>query len=208
MALSAQDKILYVANKLGLSTLNQMQGSTGAVYDTDIENSGVIFGNASRHQNPSVTNVTQNEFEVNEALLVETIGFFGLFDNAPDRELKNLQRIYGSNFVIVYDLIIGNKRVMKQTPIFGAGCPYTFANVGTRFGLLAGTPDQVVPSYNPRHQTFLEGAGILIPPQVQWSIEYRIFDVVTGAVLPAVEENQIGCYLFGTRVLLNFNTSI
>jgi hypothetical protein len=28
MALSAQDKILYVANKLGLSTLGNMQGST------------------------------------------------------------------------------------------------------------------------------------------------------------------------------------
>jgi len=206
--MTAQDKILYVANKLGLTSLKNMQASTGAVYDTDIENAGVIFGNASRHQNPSVTNVTQNEFEVNEALLVENIGFFGLFDNAPDRELKNLQRIYGSNFVILYDLIIGNKRVMKQTPIFGAGCPYTFANVGTRFSLTTGANPTVVPHYNPRHQTFLEGAGILIPPQVQWSIEYRIFDVVTGAVLPFADEDDIGCYLFGTRVLLNFNTSI
>jgi hypothetical protein len=75
MALSAQDKILYVANKLGLSTLNQMQGSTGAVYDVDTDISGQIFTSASRHQNPGVTNLTQNEFEVNEALLVETLLF-------------------------------------------------------------------------------------------------------------------------------------
>jgi len=40
MALSAQDKILYVANKLGLSSLNLMQGSTGAVYDVDTDISG------------------------------------------------------------------------------------------------------------------------------------------------------------------------
>ena len=71
MALSAQDKILYVANKLGLSSLNLMQGSTGAVYDVDTDISGQIFTSASRHQNPGTTNVTQNEFEVNEALLVE-----------------------------------------------------------------------------------------------------------------------------------------
>jgi hypothetical protein len=76
MALSAQDKILYVANKLGLSSLNLMQGSTGAVYDVDTDISGQIFTSASRHQNPGVTNITQNEFEVNEALLVENIAFY------------------------------------------------------------------------------------------------------------------------------------
>ena len=54
----------------------------------------------------------------------------------------------------------------------------------------------------------MEGAGILIPPQVQWYIDYRIFDVVTGATITPTDATAIGCYLFGTRVLLNFNTSI
>jgi hypothetical protein len=76
MALSAQDKILYVANKLGLSTLKNMQGSTGAVYDVDTDLSGQIFSSATRHQSPSITNVTENQFEVNEALLVENIAFY------------------------------------------------------------------------------------------------------------------------------------
>jgi hypothetical protein len=125
MALSAQDKILYVANKLGLSTLNQMQGSTGAVYDVDTDISGQIFSSASRHQNPGVTNVTQNEFEVNEALLVENIAFY-VKDAAGNT--FNFQRVYGSNAVIVFDLVIGNKRVMKSTPVFASGSPYTFAN--------------------------------------------------------------------------------
>jgi len=52
MALSAQDKILYVANKLGLTSLGQMQGSTGAVYDVDTDLSGQIFTSATRHQSP------------------------------------------------------------------------------------------------------------------------------------------------------------
>jgi len=202
MALSAQDKILYVANKLGLSSLNLMQGSTGAVYDVDTDLSGQIFTSASRHQNPSITNLTQNEFEVNEALLVETIGFYVL--NASNNTL-NFQQVYGSNAVIVFDLVIGNKRVMKDTPVFASGSPYTFANVANST-LLVG--EDLVPGFIPRHQVYMEGAGVLIPPQVQWYVDYRIFNVVTGETIPAGDETNIGCSLFGTRVLLNFNTSI
>jgi len=202
MALSAQDKILYVANKLGLSTLGNMQGSTGAVYDVDTDLSGQIFSSASRHQNPSVTNITENQFEVNEALLVETIAFY--VKNAAG-EVLNFQSVYGSNAVIVFDLVIGNKRVMKDTPVFAAGSPYTFANTGNSTKR-AGEAD--VQSFTPRHQVFMEGAGILIPPQVQWYVDYRVFNVVTGATIAADDETAIGCYLFGTRVLLNFNTTI
>jgi len=202
MALSAQDKILYVANKLGLSTLGQMQGSTGAVYDVDTDISGQIFSSASRHQNPGVTNITENQFEVNEALLVEAISFY--VKNEAGNVL-NFQSVYGSNAVLVFDLIIGNKRTMKDTPVFAAGTPYTFANTGQR--TIASGVD-VVTALSPRNQIFMEGAGILIPPQVQWYVDYRIFDVVTGATISATDTTNIGCYLFGTRVLLNFNTSI
>jgi len=203
MALSAQDKILYVANKLGLSTLGQMQGSTGAVYDVDTDLSGQIFSSASRHQNPGTTNITENQFEVNEALLVETIGFFT--KRGSDGAIQNFGNIYGAGTCIVFDLIIGNKRVMKNTPIFGAGMPYTFANAATVEQLVG---EATVNSVLPRHQIFLEGAGILIPPQVQWSVEYRVFNMVTGATIAVTDQTAIGCYLFGTRVLLNFNTSI
>ena len=202
MALSAQDKILYVANKLGLSTLGNMQGSTGAVYDVDTDLSGQIFTSASRHQNPGVTNITQNEFEVNEALLVENIAFY--VKNTAGVVL-NFQAIYGSSAVIVFDLIIGNKRTMKDTPVFASGSPYTFANTANQ---VSSSGEESIQNFIPRHQVFMEGAGILIPPQVQWYVDYRIFDVVTGATIAATDNTAIGCYLFGTRVLLNFNTSI
>jgi hypothetical protein len=202
MALSAQDKILYVANKLGLSSLGQMQGSTGAVYDVDTDISGQIFSSASRHQNPGTTNITENQFEVNEALLVETISFY--VKNAAGNTL-NFQQVYGSNAVIVFDLVIGNKRVMKDTPVFAAGSPYTFANAATSTVVVG---EDSVEAIVPRHQVFMEGAGILIPPQVQWYVDYRVFNVVTGATIAPADETTIGCYLFGTRVLLNFNTTI
>lgn len=200
--ISAQDKILHVANKLGLTSLKDMQASTGAVYDVDTELSGVIFSQAARHANPSVTNINENQFEVNEALLVENISFY--VKNAAGATL-NFQRTYGSNAVIVFDLIIGNKRTMKDTPVFAAGSPYAFANTGnTRVTLAEETPT----AFLPRHQVFMEGAGILIPPQVQWYVQYTIYNVVTGAIIAPSDETALGCYLFGTKVLLNFNTSI
>jgi len=146
--ITAQDKILHVANKLGLTSLKDMQASTGAVYDVDTDLSGQIFSNAARHQNPSITNINEN---------------------------------------------------------FAAGSPFTFANTANFTAALGPNNLQF---FAPRHQVFMEGAGILIPPQVQWSVQYTIFNVVSGAVVAPTASTQIGCYLFGTKVLLNFNTSI
>jgi hypothetical protein len=200
--ISAQDKILHVANKLGLTSLKDMQASTGAVYDVDTELSGTIFSQAARHQNPSVTNINENQFEVNEALLVETMSFYVKNESG---EVLNFQGVYGSNAVIVADLIIGNKRVMKETPVFAAGMPFTFANTGQ---VVVTAGEGTASAITPRHQVFMEGAGILIPPQVQWYVQYTVYNVVTGAIIAPAAATAIGCYLFGTRVLLNFNTSI
>jgi len=199
--ISAQDKIMHVANKLGLTSLKDMQASTGAVYDVDTDLSGTIFSQATRHANPSVTNINENQFEVNEALLVETVAFF--VKDASGNSL-NFQSVYGSNAVIVWDLVIGNKRVCKETPVFAAGSPYTFANVAIRSAEGAENVEQLLP----RHQVFMEGAGILIPPQVQWYVSYTVYNVVTGAIIAPTDSTAIGCYLFGTKVNLNFNTSI
>jgi hypothetical protein len=200
--ITAQDKILHVASKLGLTSLKDMQASTGAVYDVDTELSGQIFSQATRHANPSVTNINENQFEVNEALLVETIAFYTRNSSGV---VFNLQSSYGSNAVIVFDLVIGNKRVVKETPIFGSGSPYTFANVAQQ---TQSAGEGVAQALVPRHQVFMEGAGILIPPQVQWYVSYQIYNVVTGAIITPTDETALGCYLFGTKVLLNFNTSI
>ena len=111
----------------------------------------------------------------------------------------------GSNAVVVFDLVIGNKRVMKDTPVFAAGSPYCFANTGN-ITTLSG--EETAQAIVPRHQVYMEGAGILIPPQVQWYVQYTIYNVVTGAIIAPSDNSTLGCYLFGTKVLLNFNTSI
>ena len=200
--ISAQDKILHVANKLGLTSLKDMQASTGAVYDVDTELSGTIFSQAARHANPGVTNINENQFEVNEALLIENIAFYVLDGS---NAALNFQRVYGSEAVIVFDVVIGNKRVLKDTPVFGIGSPFTFANSGN-INVISG--ETGINAVAPRHQVYMEGAGILIPPQVQWYVSYTIYNVVTGAIIAPTDTTRIGCYLFGTKVNLNFNTSI
>jgi hypothetical protein len=94
---------------------------------------------------------------------------------------------------------------MKSTPVFASGSPYTFANAAI---INSTDGENFISIFAPRHQVFMEGAGVLIPPQVQWYVDYRVFNVVTGATITPTDGTAIGCYLFGTRVLLNFNTSI
>jgi len=89
---------------------------------------------------------------------------------------------------------------MKNTPIFLAGGPGTFASVG----VLEGANSNI--DYIPRAQVYLEGVGILIPPQVEFSIDYAIYNIATGAKVATPSASQFT--LFGTQVLLNFNTTI
>jgi len=201
MAISAQDKILHVANKLGLSSLKYMQASTGAIYDGNIAASSqhTFFANAVQHQFPAVTNVTDNRFEVNEALLIETIGFYGFptENNVGTDNLCNAN--WGANnYVIVFDVVIGNKVVMKEVPVWKVGGPSTFASGSYKYDPIATDVGQQT-----RHQVYMEGVGILIPPQVEFSVNAQLFDALGNAV-----SDTLGCYLFGTKVNLNFNTTL
>lgn len=206
MGMSAQDKILYVANKLGLATLKDMQGSTGAVYDTDVNGNGVLFASAAQHAYPAETNLSDNRFEVNEALLIETIGFVAVGNGGFGvPKINPMWEVLGQDAVIVFDLIVGNKRVLKDTPIFAAGNPTTFASAGVYSKQIGAVFAEI---YHPRTQIFMEGAGILIPPQVEFQLTYKIYNVSNGAIIPQPEGYNLQAYLYGTKVNLNFNTSL
>jgi hypothetical protein len=184
MAISAQDKMIYVANKLGLSSLQNMQGSTRVIYDqsTTAANSHLLFAGASQRNFP-LTNLgaNGNQFQVDEALLVEQIAFF--IPDAADGQ--NYTGLVG--FSVKFDFVIGNKTVIKDSVVEFGG-QQAFYNDGT-------TGSSVMT---------LEGAGILIPPQVEFYVRASIFDTKNRVVAT----QRLGCYLFGTAALLNFNTSI
>jgi hypothetical protein len=184
MAISAQDKMLYVANKLGLTSLKDMQGSTRVVYDqqTTAALDQTLFAGSGQRNFP-LTNLgaNGNQFQVNEALLVEQIGFF--IPDAADGE--NYAGLGGIS--IKFDVIIGNKTVIKDCVVETAG-QQAFYNDGTATSSII----------------TLEGVGILIPPQVEFYVRASAFDTLNRDAV----SRRIGCYLFGTAALLNFNTTI
>ena len=187
MAISAQDKMLYVANKLGLTDLKNMQGSTRVVYDqnTTAALDHTLFANAATRSFP-ITNLgaNGNQFQVNEALLVEQIAFF--IPDATDGQ--NYGGLGTAGLISVkFDLFIGNKTVIKDC-VVELGGQQAFYSDGTIASAIL----------------TLEGVGILIPPQVEFYVRASTFNVSgRGAT-----QNRLGCYLFGTAALLNFNTTI
>ena len=178
MGMSAQDKMLNVASRLGLTTLKDMQGTTRMVYDsqTTAATNFTFFKGAAQRAFP-LTNVgaNGNQFQVNEALLVEKIGFF--IPSAADGIA------YGGAGAVG----VGNKTVIKDVSC-EAGGEQAFYNDGT---IASGVID-------------LEGAGILIPPQVEYYLVAKPYSTAGRAALSI----RLGCYLFGTGALLNFNTTI
>jgi len=186
MGMSAQDKMLNVASRLGLTTLKDMQGTTRMVYDsqTTAALTHTFFKGAAQRAFP-LTNVgaNGNQFQVNEALLVEKIGFF--IPTAADGIAYTGIGLAGVS--VKFDLIIGNKTVLKDVSCEFGG-EQAFYNDGT---LGSSVID-------------LEGVGILIPPQVEYYVVAKTF----GTASRVAASDRLGCYLFGTGALLNFNTTI
>ncbi|MDD1463596.1 hypothetical protein MEO39_26825, partial [Dolichospermum sp. ST_sed2] len=158
--------------------------TTRIVYDSNTTASvnHTFFKGASQRAFP-LTNVgaNGNQFQVDEALLVEKIGFF--IPTAADGIA------YGglSGNSVKFDLIIGNKTVIKDATCEFGGAQ-AFYNDGT-------IGSSVID---------LEGVGILIPPQVEYYVVAKSFNASSRAA----DSIRLGCYLYGTGALLNFNTTI
>jgi len=184
--MSAQDKMITVANRLGLTSLKDMQGTTRMVYDsqTTAALTHTFFKGASQRAFP-LTNVgaNGNQFQVDEALLIEKIGFF--IPTAADG--FNYDGLLSANASVKFDLVIGNKTVIKDATC-EVGGEQAFFNDGT-------AASSVID---------LEGVGILIPPQVEYYVVAKPFAFNTRVASSV----RLGCYLFGTGALLNFNTTI
>jgi len=184
MGMSAQDKMLNVASRLGLTTLKDMQGTTRMVYDsqTTAALTHTFFKGASQRAFPlSNVGANGNQFQVNEALLVEKIGFF--IPTAAD----GIAYTGLTGLSVKFDLVIGNKTVIKDATCEFGG-EQAFYNDGTAGSCVID----------------LEGVGILIPPQVEYYIIAKAFD----RQIRTASSIRLGCYLFGTGALLNFNTTI
>lgn len=192
--MNQQQKLMYVAQELGLSTLDQMQGTTRNVFDTlanpNAANSSFdFFKNVGQRAFPE-TNISDNRFQVNEALLIEYINVYktqtAIGVGAAVTGIVPLEgAVYG-------ELTIGNQGVLKDIPL------------------------DVVSQSNTDKGTTNKGfylaplIGIVIPPQVEWSFRIVVESAQGIAVPTASDEGfpRIGCELYGTGVLLNLKSSL
>jgi hypothetical protein len=189
-----QKKLMAVASELGLSTLDQMQGSTGAVYDEITQAAGVtnfsFFRNAGSHPFPA-SNLSSNRFEANEALLIEAVAVYTRpvsGTSGPSAITEGAAPDF-TPIIGVMDLQIGNKRVLKDLMVSGncMGQAGTAKNGGDMNNVVYLAPT----------------VGIVIPPQVEFEATVS-FSRQPGAT----SDDAVGLYLYGTKVNLTFNTSL
>lgn len=201
-----QQKILHVAKSLGITDMKYMQGTTRVLYHSQNPTTGAganppnytFFGDALNNAAwIANTNVpTGSKLQVNEALLVEKIQFNYV---QPNNENNYTSRVVNGGifgYEAVVDLYIGNKRVLKDVRLNTEQLFMDFTSV----------------AFQQTCELFLEGVGILIPPQVEFYLQVRFLNANTNAPLDAAFaaafDGDFMCSLYGTGVLLNLNTTL
>jgi len=145
-----QQKLLYIAKQLGLKSLAGMQGTTRAVYDTiDQPATGpatiTFFDNVGQRAAP-LTNISDNQFQVGEALAIEAIQIAGFNGVVPTFD----PIIDPGPFVL--SVRVGNQTIIKKVPMGGP------------FKNLTGTN-------NNTPTKFWLNVPLVIPPQVRFTVE-------------------------------------
>jgi hypothetical protein len=187
MANLQQKKLLAVASALGISDISNMQGTTRCIYDelpdTANQTEFNFFRNVSSRTFPQ-TNVTSNRFEVQESLLIEAIAVYGRANNSAP-VLLDFVGVNNTAQNSLIDIVIGNKRVMKDNLVTGPSVAQSNNSKGTS--------DNGVYYLAPT-------VGITIPPQVEFEVQVRF-----QAAPASADIDFIGVALYGTGVLLNLN---
>jgi len=181
-----QQKLVYIANQLGLKSLAGMQGTTRAIYDTiDQPATGpstlTFFDNVGQRSAP-LTNLPDNQFQVGEALAIEAIqiGF-------ANGEAVNFQALSVSG-PIVLSVRVGNQTIIKKVPFGAAFKNATGVNNATTTGIAPAKVWLNVP--------------LVIPPQVRFTAELENVPSTVQA------DPRIFCAFYGTGVLLNLKQSL
>ena len=183
--MNQQQKILYASQQLGLN-LAGMQGTTRNVYDTlPLPGTGDVtlefFKNVGQRAFPD-TNVSDNKFQAGSGLLVEAIALYGVgAEGIP--QAGTLQPITGNTRA---ELIIANQTVLKDIPL---------TEVVGQSNMSKGALSRVF--------YLAPLVGILIPPQLEFTLRVHIQDAQNDALI-----GRIGAYLYGTGILTNLKTSL
>ena len=160
-----QDQVnkFLTANKALGANMDQMQGTTRIVYDTQ-DMTGVtsysFFSNLGAKQanvaNAPATNLTDNRFDPGEGMVVKELFVYNLETTAAN--ICPIANRYIS--LATVDILVGNNRVVKSLPLF-AGSGFTIIN-------------NLNPTNNANYSAIRLLTNIVIPPQIQFFVNITL----------------------------------
>jgi hypothetical protein len=160
-----QDQVnkFLTANRALGANMDQMQGTTRIVYDTQ-DMTGVtsysFFSNLGAKQtniaNAPATNLTDNRFDPGEGMVVKELFVYNLETTAAN--ICPIANRYIS--LATVDILIGNNRVVKSLPLF-AGSGFTIIN-------------NLNPTNNANYSAIRLLTNIVIPPQIQFFVNITL----------------------------------
>lgn len=167
-----QDQVnkFLAANRALGSNMDQMQGTTRIVYDTQDmtgTTSYSFFSNLGAKQtniaNAPATNLTDNRFDPGEGMVVKEIFVYNLETTAA-----NICPI-ANRFISLatVDVLIGNNRVVKSLPLF-TGSGFTIIN-------------NLNPTNNNNYSAIRLLTNIVIPPQIQFFVNITLPNAPSAA---------------------------
>lgn len=160
-----QDQVnkFLTANRALGANMDQMQGTTRIVYDTQDmtgSTSYSFFSNLGAKQtniaNSPATNLTDNRFDPGEGMVVKELFVYNLETTAG-----NICPI-ANRFISLatVDILIGNNRVVKSLPLF-TGSGFTIIN-------------NLNPTNSANYSAVRLLTNIVIPPQIQFFVNITL----------------------------------
>jgi len=194
------NKFLQANRALG-AQMDQMQGTTRAIFDTisfTTRSSYDFFSEVTGKATTTVngmpaTNINDNRFEPGEGMVIKEIALFNLDDQASPTTPVNMNAsVIGLGLINVY---IGNNRVVKDLPLFAGQTISAINNINVHTTSTANQNDL-------RVLGFRLFTNIVIPPQVQFYVNVKLpVSGSTGAAGTGL--NALRVYLKGYGKLFN-----
>jgi hypothetical protein len=184
------------ANRVLGAQMDQMQGTTQVIYDTQ-DFTGLLsydfFSEVAGKQTTNVagslaTNITDNRFQPGEGMVIKEIAIRNLETTAANT--VDLQQYFALSLL---NVTVGNNRVIKDFPLFAMTQTMALNNFACFNG-------NTVENIRRRLIAVRFLTNIVIPPQVQFSVNLKC------PIAPAAETNLdaiIRVYIKGYGKLFN-----
>lgn len=193
------NKFLQANRALG-AQMDQMQGTTRVIYDTQNFNgitSYDYFSQVSGKSNTNLfnqatTNLTDNRFEPGEGMVVKEIGLYNGDSTASPATPFEIWRTIQQLGII--NLYIGNQRVIKDLPLF------TFSQIGG----INNINDIITRTSENKNRRYLGVrlfTNIVIPPQIQFYLNLTL--PIAPSAADAASAGALRVYLKGYGKLFN-----